>query len=370
MNIVYVFSDGLNEFNSSRFRVCNIADALMRAGHKVSIINVEQWNKQSDECKYVCAQADIIHIQRVLVDSTHDIIRYWTSLGKAVCADWDDSYDRILESNAAADFWLHGKITVAYPGGVEYEHVLDKHPIQQFKEGLALCTAGITPSTRLSKDWEPYTPTFVVKNYLDTELYLAEKKHANEHILIGWGGSLSHTQSWELSGAEHAMAQILREHPDVKLFIMGDERVVKQLPVPRDKIVFHPYVPWWHWSKYLRLYDIGLAPLSGEYDNRRSSLKVCEYLTMGIPFVATKSEVYEDFWDVDSGIYVDQGDDKENYDDRVEQWYNSTTEILNNLGHYYDRAIENIEIGVGYDADDNVDTVIETYQEIINIAKR
>ena len=66
MNIVYIFADGVNEYNSSRFRVANIADALIRAGHTVDVINVSQWNKQTDECKFVCARAGIIHLQRVL----------------------------------------------------------------------------------------------------------------------------------------------------------------------------------------------------------------------------------------------------------------------------------------------------------------
>jgi len=247
--------------------------------------------------------------------------------------------------------------------------VLDDHPISQFREGLKLCTAGITPSETLSKDWEPFTPTFVVKNYLDAELYQREVKRDNEHILIGWGGSLSHTQSWENSGARDAIAAILGERPEVKLYIMGDQRVVDDLPIPRDRILFHPYVSWWHWGQYLRMYDIGLAPLAGEYDNRRSSLKVSEYLLMGIPFVATKSVVYEEFWNIDSGIFVDQGDDEENYQDRVQQWYNGTIAILDDMGEYLSCATNNMEIGEAYSTHLGVDTVIATYQDIIDLAQ-
>jgi tRNA U34 2-thiouridine synthase MnmA/TrmU len=65
MNIVYVFSDGLAEYNSSNFRVSYIADALRRAGHKVNLINIQQWSRQTEECKAICSRADIIHLQRV-----------------------------------------------------------------------------------------------------------------------------------------------------------------------------------------------------------------------------------------------------------------------------------------------------------------
>ena len=342
---------------------------MRRAGHKVNLINIQQWSRQTEECKAICSRADIIHLQRVLVNHTYEHIKYWISRGKAVCPDWDDSYDNILESNAASDFWMHGKVSIKMPGGGKHEHELGQHPIEQFSTGLQLVTAGITPSKILSKDWEQYTPTFVVENYIDSEIYLREKKPPNDKIFIGWGGSLSHTQSWENSGVQDALAQILSEREEVRLFIVGDKRIVDQVPIPRKRIVFHPYVSWWHWPKYLRLYDIGIAPLAGVYDDRRSSLKVLEYTTMGIPFVATKSPVYESFFDVDSGIFVPSGDDKDGYNDRVEAWYTSTIDILDNLEDYVTRGSRNIEIGLKYDADYNVDKVIGIYQEIVELTK-
>ena len=33
-----------------------------------------------------------------------------------------------------------------------------------------------------------------------------------------------------------------------------------------------------------------------------------EYIALGIPFIATRSYVYEDFFDCDSGIFIAQGD--------------------------------------------------------------
>jgi hypothetical protein len=62
MNIVYVFSDGLAEYNSSNFRVSYIADALRRAGHKVNLINIQQWSRQTEECKAICSRADIKYV--------------------------------------------------------------------------------------------------------------------------------------------------------------------------------------------------------------------------------------------------------------------------------------------------------------------
>jgi glycosyltransferase involved in cell wall biosynthesis len=369
MVICYVVADGLTEYNSSNFRVSVIADALRRAGHEVHILNVREWVGQSTYAKQILDKADIIHLQRVLLRDTHNIIKYWRARGKAVVADWDDSYDRILESNAASKFWLHGKVDVQVSRFVKYEADLPEHPIEQFRAGLQVCTAGITPSRVLSKDWETCAPVFKVPNFLDSKAYHGARKHDNGDIIVlGWGGSLSHTQSFADSGIQEALKRILQERDNVRLLIMGDDRVVKQLPVRKDRVWFSPYVSWAAWQRSLMRYDIGLAPLAGPYDDRRSSLKVAEYTMAGIPFVATKSPVYEPFFECDSGRFVKHGHEEETYDERVKDWYHSTIDIIDNIGYYTDLAIGNIgDVGMKFDADANVPNVISVYERIIDL---
>ena len=90
----------------------------------------------------------------------------------------------------------------------------------------------------------------------------------------------------------------------------------------------------------------------------------------GLPFVATKSPVYQDMWDMDSGRFVEPGHDKESYQDRVEDWYHSTIDIIDNIDDYTVRANANIESwGMLYDVDSNVDNIISVYQEIIDLEK-
>ncbi len=369
MNILYVASDGLKEINSSLYRVCYIGDALRRAGHKVNIINVRQWLANTKECVVYCSQADIIHLQRVLVSDTHERIKYWRNQGKAVVADWDDSYENILDSNAAAPFWKEGRVTVKVADGVEFDKKLEEHPVDQFRQGLKICTAGITPSSILSKDWQKYAPTFVVKNYFDVPRYVAaqDNRPDKKYIYLGWGGSLSHTQSWEWSGIQHALQAILSEREDVRLFLVGDQRVLSQLPIRRDRIVFHPYVPWWDWPRMLSYYDIGLAPLAGVYDDRRSSLKLAEYIACGIPFIATASPVYGEFFQVDSGKFILPGAEADNYTVRAEDWYKNTIEVIEHLSDYREKAKNNMHIGARFNTDDNVNEVIEIYEKIIRM---
>ena len=371
MNITFIIADGLSEYNSSHWRTSIPANALLRAGHKVSFLNIRQWMLQTEYAKSTLRQADIIHLQRVLIADTHEYLNYWRSMGKAVVVDFDDHYSLIHGDNAAAKFWLHGKVDVKLEYGISYITKMPEHPLEQFENGLPLCTAGITPSKILSQYWETGVPMFVVPNYLESAMYLNVRKHINDpNIVLGWGGSLSHVQSWKDSGINEALKRILQERDNVRLLIVGDQRVVDQLPLRRDKVFFTPYVGWWAWQSTLKRYDVGLAPLAGDYDDGRSSLKVAEYLMAGLPFVASKSPVYEDFFAAESGLFTQHGHDEETYDERVESWYSSTIDVIDRIEYYRLMAKEAIDLhGMRYDVDRNVDNIISVYEEIMGLGR-
>lgn len=78
------------EFNSSFWRVAVPADALRRAGYETHVINVRNWMSNTEQARSIIARSDIVHLQRVLVNDTHNLIRSWKSLGKAIVADYDD----------------------------------------------------------------------------------------------------------------------------------------------------------------------------------------------------------------------------------------------------------------------------------------
>ena len=371
MVILFIVADGISEFNSSNFRVALPTDALIRAGHEVHILNVRQWMAKTEYARSICHKADIIHLQRVLVTDTHDDIVYWRSKGKAVVVDFDDAYQMIHDDNAAAPFWLHGEVDISLPTGLSYSAKMDEHPVDQFQKGLRVCTALITPSGILSDDWRVGAPEFVVPNFLDTKLYREAPKHDNSpNIILGWGGSLSHVQSWKDSGINEALQQILQEQENIRLLIVGDKRVADQLPMRKDRVMFSPYTAWWNWQTTLMRYDIGLAPLAGDYDDRRSNLKVAEYLMAGLPFVATRSPVYEEFFEADSGRFTKHGHSKEEYQDRVEDWYKSTIDVIENIEYYRSLAAVNIDkYGMRYDADRGVSKIISVYKQIISLEK-
>ena len=86
-----------------------------------------------------------------------------------------------------------------------------------------------------------------------------------------------------------------RHYPEVLWLICGnDPRLYHQLPVHRDNKHWQVGVEAQLWPQVVKTFDIGVAPLSGPYDQRRSWLKTLEYGLAGVPWIATDGEPYRD----------------------------------------------------------------------------
>ncbi len=380
VNILYFVADGINEYNSSRWRVSTPYNAINGRDweHRARIASAQAWLKQTEEAVDLCRWADLISIQRVAIDTSFTSIKYWRSQGKAVVIDYDDDYFRINDSNAAYKFWGDGNVDITIADGTKFESPMKTHPVKQFIEGLKACTAATMPSSLLAKDARKYGATaFFIPNFLEKRLYPEPNKrpYDKDRIVIGWGGSLSHLESFEYSGIIPALKEILEKKDNIYLLIVGDERVTKKLKdleLRNDRLLHHPYVSYDRWYKTLQLYDIGIAPLAMEYDMRRSWIKVAEYMSMGIPFVATNGApyYYSQIGTPVSGLFVSQGDKDKSDQPSETGWEQALTATINNLELLKKEAVKNkdnyFEI---FDIENNVESMISIYQEIINLEK-
>lgn len=378
MNILYFIADGPNEYNSSRWRVSSVYNAINGRdwGHNARIASTRKWMEQDDETKELCRWADLISIQRVGIDKSIPAIKYWRSQGKAVIIDFDDDYFRINKSNAAFKFWGEGMVDITVTDGRQFQSPMTTHPIVQFIEGLKASTAATMPSELLAKDASKYTNTFFVPNYPERLLYPQQNRKTldPEKIVIGWGGSLSHIESFEHSGIVPALKNILGTMDNIYLLIVGDERVIKKLKelgVRGDKILFHSYVPYDRWYQTLQLYDIGVAPLAEEYDMRRSWIKVMEYMIMGIPFVATDTAPYENpriRHNARTGMFISQGDKASNANPIA--WENALMGIIGKMPDIKNKAEEDsIEHYENFLIDNNIESIVEIYKQIIELER-
>ena len=197
--ISYVFADRPGELNTSVFRCMIPAKAFGRAGYGASLIPAQLFQEHTKEAEEACNNSHIIVIERNLFGDVLTRAIYWIVRGKVVIANFDDNYDVIESTNASYNYWHDGSIKIMKDGELKTLTVFP-HPLWQFKLGLKLCHAQIVPSKELMKYYSEYSPTYFIPNYFETQHYINIQKEERDYITIGWGGSLSHLQSFRDSG--------------------------------------------------------------------------------------------------------------------------------------------------------------------------
>ena len=286
MRIVYVYADTPAEWNCSEWRCAVPARAINRTQrHSAELLSITDFAHNTPHAQLVCSQADIIVVQRNLIGPVLSAIQHWKARDKVVIADFDDAYNLMPPSNVSYAYWHQGLVK----GSNGQVDKIDPPPLTQFKWGLRLVHAATTPSKRLGDDWRSYTEIHYLPNYIDLEKYQRAVAEPHEGVIIGWGGSMSHLQSFKESGLISALKAVCQKRPDVKVMLCGsDTRIGNLLDLPINQKILQPWVPYNDWAQTLSKFDIGLAPLYGAYDDRRSWIKVLEYMVMKIPWVASE----------------------------------------------------------------------------------
>ena len=162
-------------------------------------------------------------------------------------------------------------------------------------------------------------------------------------IILGWGGSISHVDSWLYSGIIEALDRLFEKWPGARLKFCGHEQRINYI-LDRwgDRVIRQGGMKPEDWPSVVASFDIGLAPLDmrpmppmrdggpvNSYDERRSWLKAAEYLTAGVPWVASRSRTYDELarW----GTLVDNTPDA---------WFEALDEKVSFLAHEKDSAWE------------------------------
>ena len=292
MNVLYVYADSLIEWNCSEWRCAIPTRAINQtAAHHADMVYLSDWITGQPDAEKASASADIIVVPRAIYAETPSIIERWKAAGKTIAVDLDDAYEHMPENYIAYDFWKFGKVTT-HDG--KLLATWPEAPIDQLKWGVKLCHGLITPSKQLCRDWEGFTRVYYVPNYLESTSYPPVPRPPSSRLSIGWGGSISHFQSWTDSGIIPAVERVARMRK-VRILIAGsDARVYNALHVEDGKKFHIPSVPFKDWHKSIAQFDIGLAPLCGEYDRRRSWIKPMEYMLMGVPWIGSDNTSYDD----------------------------------------------------------------------------
>ncbi len=299
---------------------------------------------------------EVITIQRnIFSEPVFDAIQYWRGLGKTVIADLDDAYQLLGITNPAFHFWK------------ENSGKIDPPPLKQLEHGLSLCDALTAPNRLLLQDWSHVVKGYYLQNFARNEDWENLKSRAEmkaqlglqDKIVIGWGGSISHYDTWWGSGIREAATHICRHYPNVVWMICGnDSRIYEQLPIHKDNKFYQPGVDAEQWPQIVKTFDIGVAPLFGIYDQRRSWIKTLEYGLSGTPWVATEGEPYRDHASLGKLLI-----------NSPERWEYAIEETIVNLAKEQALAEQRVELYKSWCIDSQLDTYERIFNEIIQQQK-
>ena len=358
----------------------------------------------------ILGKGDVLSFQRnVLTPDTWAAMEYWRALGKIVVVDSDDGYDYLPPSNPAHAYWIRDK--------GELKEKIGFDPVSALAEGIRRADAFTSPSKILLKDWEHLAPGFHIPNfprgswyaaanpkpYGEKDIVFGYRQVVNEKgeqtgvnfeggfregseklIFLGWGGSISHVDSFVYSGILEALDRIFEKYPNVRLKFCGHENRLNYI-FDRwgDKVVRQDGVKPEHWPYIVSTFDIGLAPLDMRpvpeemghgknseqrkysYDERRSWLKGVEYLCAGVPWIATRSATYEGL--SRHGVMVENKSEL-SMAERSSNWFKALDSAITNIEARKKLAAEKKKWALKkYSMEANVQAYVETFERIGNM---
>jgi len=413
MHILFLYADSDSEWNCSEWRchipsnAINAENEAGRTKHTAQLIHLPSaLNFNHPKVQQILGRADVISFQRNAITSdVWEAMSYWRAIGKTVTIDLDDDYPGLPPSNPAHAYWILNKAGLPY------------NPVDGLAEGIKRADALTAPSKVLLADWEHIAPGFWIPNWPRRAWYekcvprpLGDKdvvfhyrvnpENANETlfegvfregsegwIILGWGGSISHMDSWIYSGAIEALDRIFEKYPQARLKFCGYEQRLDHL-FERwgDRVIRQAGVRPEHWPFVVSTFDIGLAPLDmrpipsntgkeGEekweggkysYDERRSWLKGVEYMAAGVPWLGTRSATYEGL--ARFGKMVENS--MEDHAKRVENWFTALDAMMESLPTRRAQAVELKKWTMKkYTMEANVQGMMDTYERIGNLKR-
>jgi hypothetical protein len=329
--------------------------------------------------------SDVVVFQRnVLHPSIFDAITYFQGMGKPVVIDLDDAYQMLPWSNPARKFWHEQDF------GTPTGEVIQGGAMKMLEEGMRLSNGILSPNRILIQDWLYAAGNgYYLQNYAEPRWWLGIPDHNTPHqstpwrryddetvtaflprpvlkekrglapdrIVVGWGGSISHYDSFWGSGVFKAAERVSTRHPELFWLICGnDDRIYQQLPVSPYQKGLQGGVPPHVWPQIVSEFDIGIAPLYGPYDQRRSWIKGIEYSLAGIPWIATEGEPYGDIAGWPTGIQGPEIPDfwEQALEETIKGLQDKTTEAESLVGEARSRFIVDNQLHTFKDCFDQI----------------
>jgi glycosyltransferase involved in cell wall biosynthesis len=354
-----VGADQPQELNCTNFNIIRPAEAINKTeGNHAVVIGIDQFTQNNEETQKLIMGADAIVVERNFFGDTLTTMEWCRVRNKTLIAIFDDGYQVMEKRNVAYPFWRHGEVTVSDENGKPKRSYMIPPPMTQFIWGLKKVKGIQVPSQTLADDWSKYNKTYHIPNYIVAHKYENVKPlyPHKDSIIIGWGGSMSHLESFTESGILKALKQVTHKYNNVKVMISGDKRVFDEVDLSVNKKIFQPYVPEEQFLSLMKTFDIALAPLITEFDRRRSHIKVLEYMALKMPWICSDFPTYQHL--------KKYGISTEN---TAEAWEEKLCYMIDNLEERRAYAEgEPFEFAMEQSYDKNIQKTLELYQSLID----
>lgn len=198
--------------------------------------------------------------------------------------------------------------------------------------------------------------------------HLIAKEHINkiapreptDEVRIGWTTTPYHIGDWPI--CSHAIKDICKKYPQVKIIFWGFINEDMSSYVPKDQLEFYSWVDVLEYYNCLVSMDldIGIAPLEDTpYNNAKSPLKFVEYGMLGIPGIYSPTPPYDTVVHLEAGLKP-----KKN---RYREWYRWLEYLIENRDERYRIGMNAqkyiLEHHEGYKM---IDRYFEVYMEVHN----
>jgi len=284
VNVLFLKADAEKETGlsaTSSAWLCEVpARALSAAGVEARVRSAFQVHREHPIVRW----ADVIIIERLGFAVRRDMIESWRDQGKRVFLRFDDAYVHMPHWSPS---WQ-----------VTWCQYLQGQPaLTAFKNQIRLFDGYSTPSRLLTNDYSNFGKGTFIPNRPDLLTFPQPKLPTDmpSNVLnVVWGGSIPHRQSWTDSGAAEAINRYFSVcTKGFRLHLLGARGWYPDV-FDRVRYVTYPWAPIPLYRERLRqIADVGLAPLAGPYDARRSWIKVLVYSLLGIPWIASDMPPYE-----------------------------------------------------------------------------
>jgi hypothetical protein len=321
MQILWAGADNENERNTTFHRVAVPALILENTGRHHNIVTSVMGllnGKKDPEFQAEIDHSDVIVIERLLLAELQPYIQGWRASGKRVIATFDDAYHLLPPAGLDSfNTWRGGKdraVGTRSDGSQKVGAILG-----EFRATLRMVDTALVPSRVLADDYRAYCPTI---QYVPNILYqpsweTLKVRPPDNNLIVGWGGSSAHSISFVDSGIIPALGRLCKEFPRLHVHLQThDPKILVLMDKFGVRYTSGLWVAFHAWPQIVKTFDIGIAPLAGNYDMRRSSLKALEYGMAGIPWVASNGPPY---LDARGGILVQN---------KAGLWYNALLELV------------------------------------------